>query len=73
MVEPEVDDGIFGYDSLTGKQYTRLRKRKPNRYLLTPDQENNFNKYKDSVKWLKISDEQFRLLKGMRDKVHAQF
>ena len=34
--EEEEDSEVFGYDNLTGKQYPRIRKRKPNRYQLGP-------------------------------------
>ena len=42
----EEDSEVFGYDNLTGKQYPRIRKRKPNRYQLGPltSDKNEFEK-----------------------------
>ena len=35
MSDEEDEDQVFGYDSKTGKEYMRIRRRKPNRYQMS--------------------------------------
>lgn len=76
--EESYEHEVLGYDPVTGKEFTRLRKRKPMRYYLPGiiggvKNSDSMKQYTESIKWLDLSPEQLNRLKDKQSKVSQHY